>query len=188
VIATALFSWYAPTRKARSLAIAAATTILTAVLLLSWVDSKRLGLAVNGAEQAWAEWSDFRKSLLLDSLQMLRAHPVMGVGLGTFEIGYPRYQSFPSDLWIDHAHNDYVEAMAETGLVGAVLIVSAVVLFFHSAFRDLGDRLMVEGGWIRLGAAIACCGLLVHSFFDFNLHVPANAAWFAVLAGMATGN
>ena len=27
--------------------------------------------------------------------------------------------------------------------------------------------------------------MLVHSFFDFNLHIPANAAWFAVLAGMA---
>ena len=37
-----------------------------------------------------------------------------------------------------------------------------------------------------MGAAVGCCGLLVHSFFDFNLHIPANAAWFAVLAGMAT--
>src|SRR2546427_10532921 len=42
------------------------------------------------------------------------------------------------------------------------------------------------GSWIRLGAALGCCGMLVHSFFDFNLHIPANAAWFAVLAGLAT--
>jgi hypothetical protein len=40
--------------------------------------------------------------------------------------------------------------------------------------------------WIAIGAAVGCCGLLVHSFFDFNLHIPANAAWFAVLAGIAT--
>ena len=83
------------------------------------------------------------------------------------------------------AHNDYVEAVAETGLVGAVLILSALALFFRLAFRDLGSRLRSGGDWIQVGAALGCCGLLVHSFFDYNLHIPANAAWFAVLAGMA---
>jgi O-antigen ligase len=168
------------------------TTILAAVLLFSWVDpgwaSKRLGFAANPGSQAWDEWAGFRKILTLDSLRMWRAHPLLGVGLGSFETAYPGYQSFPSDLWIDYAHNDYVQAIAETGLFGALLILSALALFFRLAFRDWGQRLRSEGGWIRLGAAIGCCGLLVHSFFDFNLHIPANAAWFAVLAGMATGN
>jgi O-antigen ligase len=113
-------------------------------------------------------------------------HPVLGVGLGNFETAYPGYQSFPSDLWIDYAHDDYVEAIAETGVVGAVLIFSALVLFRRLAFRDCGQWLRSGGSWIRLGAALGCCGLLVHSLFDFNLHIPANAAWFAVLAGIAT--
>src|ERR1019366_8084623 len=39
--------------------------------------------------------------------------------------------------------------------------------------------------WIAMYAAVGCCGLLVHSSFNFNLHIPANAAWFAVLSGMA---
>jgi len=181
---------YARSGKARNGAIAAAAAVLTAVLLFSWVDSgwasERLGWTTNGAQHIWAEWSDFRKILLLDTLRMWQAHPVLGVGLGTFEIGYPRYQSFPNELWIDHAHNDYAEAVAETGLVGATLIFFALVLFFRLAFRNLPQRLRSEGAWVRLGAAIGCCGLLVHSFFDFNLHLPANAAWFAVLAGMAT--
>jgi O-antigen ligase len=88
-------------------------------------------------------------------------------------------------LWIDYAHNDYLQALAETGLVGAVFIASALALFLRLAFRDL-PHAASDGGWIRLGAALGCCGLLVHSFFDFNLHIPANAAWFAVLAGLAT--
>jgi len=79
-----------------------------------------------------------------------------------------------------------LEAAAETGLVGTVLILSALALFFRLAFRDLRHRLRFEDGWIRLGAAIGCCGLLLHSFFDFNLHLPANAAWFATLAALAT--
>ena len=93
---------------------------------------------------------------------------------------------FPPTMWIDHAHNDYVEAVAETGLVGALLILSALALFLRLAFRDWGHPFRSQAGWIRLGAAIGCCGLLLHSLLDFNLHIPANAAWFAALAGIAT--
>jgi O-antigen ligase len=89
-------------------------------------------------------------------------------------------------MWIDYAHDDYVEAVAETGLVGAVLILSALALFLRLAFRRWGRPTRSQGDWIRFGAALGCCGLLVHSFLDFNLHIPANAAWFAVLAGIAT--
>ena len=174
--------------------VAASFITLTAVLLFScllfaWVDTgevvKRLG-AVASPGDTWAEWSSFRRSVALDSLRMLRDHSVIGIGLGNFETAYPQYQSFPTDLTVDYAHNDYAEAIAETGLAGAVLIFAALALFFRLAFRDWGRRLSSGDDWIAMGAAVGCCGLLVHSFFDFNLHIPANAAWFAVLAGIAT--
>jgi O-antigen ligase len=111
--------------------------------------------------------------------------PLLGVGLGDFETAYPRYQSVSTDMWIDHAHNDYVEAAAETGLVGALLVLAALALFIRLVFRDWKNPFRSQAGWIRLGAAIGCCGMLVHSLADFNLHIPANAAWFAVLAGIA---
>ena len=186
---SALRIWGAGTRQRRRLEMAAVVTILAGVMLFAYVDpgwvARRLGSVVY-VQDSWAEWAGFRKSYALDALRMWRAHPVLGVGLGDFETAYPRYQSFPSDLWIDHAHNDYVEAVAETGLVGAVLILSLLALFFRLAFRDWGRPLRSQGSWIRLGAAIGCCGMLVHSFVDFNLHIPANAAWFAVLGGIAT--
>jgi len=121
-----------------------------------------------------------------DALYMWLEHPWLGVGIGDFETAYPRYHSFPTDMWVDHAQNDYVEAAAETGLVGALLILAAVALFLYLAFRNVIHLVGSNAGWVRLGAAIGCCGLLVHSFGDFNLHIPANAAWFAVLAGIAT--
>jgi hypothetical protein len=40
--------------------------------------------------------------------------------------------------------------------------------------------------WVQVGAAIAACGIFVHSISDFNLHIPANAAWFAAAAALAT--
>jgi O-antigen ligase len=179
----------ARTTERRRLAMAAAVTLFAGLMLFAYVDpgwvAKKLG-SVAYVNSAWANWAGDRKSMTLDSLRMWRAHPVLGVGLGDFETAYPRYQSFPSDMWIDHAHNDYAEAVAETGLVGALLILSALALFLRLAFRDWGHPLRSQAGWIRLGAAIGCCGMLVHSFLDFNLHIPANAAWFAVLAGIAT--
>ena len=173
----------------RRLATAAAFVLVTGVALFAYVDpgwvAKKLG-SVAYVDRTWTEWTGDRKKMAGDGLRMWRDHPVLGVGLGDFETAYPRYQSFPSDLWIDHAHNDYVEAAAETGLVGAALILAALALFFYLAFRNVTHLFGSNAGWVRLGAAIGCCGLLVHSLGDFNLHIPANAAWFAVLAGIAT--
>jgi len=172
-------------------AVPALAVPLAALLLFAWVDTgyvaKRFGAVASPAD-AWTEWSSFRKSVTLDALRMLRDHPFLGVGLGNFETVYPQYQSFPTDLTVDYVHNDYAQAMAETGLVGTVLMISALLLFFRLSFRQVGERLRVGGNWIQLGAAVGCCGLLVHSFFDFNLHIPANAAWFAVLAAIATSD
>jgi len=170
-------------------ATAAALTLGVGVLLFAYVDpgwaAKKLG-SVAYVDRSWEEWAGDRKNMALDALRMWRNHPFLGVGMGDFETAYPRYQSFSSDMWIDHAHNDYFEAVAETGLVGALLILSALALFLRRAFRHWKNPFRSQAGWIRLGAALGCCGMLVHSFGDFNLHVPANAAWFAVLAGIAT--
>ena len=165
--------------------------ITTSVLLFFWMDpgavASHLATVVERQRPAQVEAGfEVRSTLSKDALHTLRDHPWFGTGLGTFEVVYPQYRSFPSDKVWDHAHDDYAEALAETGLLGGALIAGAVTLFVRHAFRDLADRLADSAGWIQLGAAIGCCGLLVHSLFDFNLHIPANAAWFAACAAWAT--
>ena len=189
VILGAVLVWRVPASGRRRLAGAAALGITAAVLLFLWMDpggiSKHLMTIANAAHSPEATLGE-RKVVALDSLRILRDHPWLGVGLGGFETAYPAYQSFPTDwIWV-HAHNDYAEALAETGLVGGLLIAAALAVFFLLAFKRLGERLPNDAGWIQLGAALGCCGLLVHGFVDFNLHIPANAAWFAVLASVAT--
>lgn len=120
-----------------------------------------------------------------DALTAVRDSPWLGTGLGTFKPVFPQYESFPTQLVWHHAHDDYVEGLMETGAVGGVLMVSALLLFLRRAFSKLPERLKTAGGWLQLGATLGCCGLLVHSFADFNLHIPANAAWFAVCAGIS---
>jgi O-antigen ligase len=147
--------------------------------------TRRLGSVVNLFYSPELSLGD-RLRVSVDSLRVFRDHPWLGTGLGSFEAVFPEYQSFSSDLRYDHAHDDYAEALAETGLAGATLIILAFWLFFRSAFRNLNERLEDEVGWIQVGAALGCCGLLVHSFVDFNLHIPANAMWFALSLGIAT--
>ena len=127
-----------------------------------------------------------RLTLWRNSLGIFRDHPWVGAGMGSFVTAYPPHQTYALDLVTEHAHNDYVEALTETGLLGGVFILAALGLFVQITFRSLAVRLEHERGWIQLGAAIACCGLLIHSFVDFNLHIPANAAWFAFCAGLAS--
>jgi len=171
------------------LATAAGLALVAGAILFAYVDpgwvAKKLG-SVAYVNKTWGVWASERKMMSRDALHMWLEHPWLGVGIGDFETAYPRYQSFPTDDWIDHAHNDYAEAAAETGLVGALLILASLALFLYLAFRNVAHLFGSNSGWIRLGAAIGCCGLLVHSAADFNLHIPANAAWFAVLAGIAT--
>lgn len=127
-----------------------------------------------------------RPQLTRDALRIFREHPKAGTGLGTFEVVYPRYQSFTSTFLYDHAHDDFAEFLAETGAPGAVLAVAGLTLFLWLAFRGVRTRLDEPRGAIQTGAAVGCCGLLAHSLVDFNLHIPANAAWFAACVGLAT--
>jgi O-antigen ligase len=146
--------------------------------------TRRLENILNTMHSSEASFAE-RKKAAIDSLRIVRERPWIGAGLGSFETVFPRYRSFPTDQQWDHAHNDYAEALAETGVVGGLLILVALVSFFRVAFRNLRERLQTDVGWIQFGAALGCCGLLVHSLADFNLHIPANAAWFAVSAGLA---
>ncbi|HEV1994025.1 MAG TPA: hypothetical protein VGR03_06835, partial [Candidatus Acidoferrum sp.] len=63
-----------------------------------------------------------------------------------------------------------------------------LLLFFRLTLKNLDKRILEHSGWMQLGATLAVCGLLVHSFIDFNLHIPANAAWFSACVGMAQRN
>ena len=180
--------------------LAVALALLSAALLFLYIEpghiSRRLA-TVFGVGVSYDEMIGDRKEAALAGLRMFRAHPWLGTGLGSYEIVAPRYRRTPSDLLWDHAHNDYAEALAETGLVGALLVLCALVVFFWSLVTRhsslLSDSALItrhsslnfSGTWLRLGAALGCIGLLVHSFSDFNLRIPANAAWFAFCAGLA---
>jgi O-antigen ligase len=162
--------------------------ILTAIAgaAFSWLDPgeiwKRWEAVAHTPEIALGD----RDKVTKDALRMSRDHLAHGVGLGAFEMAYPKYQTINTDLVYDYAHNDYAQLFAEAGTLGWILAPASIVMFVLLSFRRLRSRLEHPTGWLQLGMAVAVCGLLVHSLFDFNLHVPANAACFTLCAALAT--
>ncbi len=127
-----------------------------------------------------------RLAIVKDSIQMVRQRPFLGWGLGNFPVVYPSFRSFYTDFWINEAHNDFVQILVETGIVGFSIAVFALMRMYKSALLNAQNwRHDLQAGTC-LAAITGCTGLLAHGFYDFNLQIPANAALFFALAALAT--
>ena len=89
---------------------------------------------------------------------------------------------------MNHSHDDYVELLADAGIVGGLLGAWFLVLLFWRGAKSLKESRSPLDLALHIGALAACVGLLVHSFSDFNLHIPANALIFLLLAALATSS
>ena len=173
----------APAERGKRLLKAACLVMVTGVLL-GWLG---ISATVQRFEQLFGSDApaNRRLSLSADAWQIFVHHPWTGTGLGTFETAYPRYASFYDGLRVDHAHNDYLELLANTGLIGGLFGLAFVAFLFWFGYANL--RSQHPGARAFYGGALAACaGILLHSFVDFNLHLPSNALLFLICAGLAT--
>jgi O-antigen ligase len=121
------------------------------------------------------------------TLEIIRDHPVMGVGLGSYGLAYTQYDSRNGLFRLEQAHNDYLQVMADAGIIGVGLAIFFIIALFRMGFaRRETDDLFRRG--VATGALAGCFAVLVHSFFDFTLHTTANALLFLMLATFATIN
>ena len=118
-------------------------------------------------------------------MDVIKAHPVIGSGLGSFGVIYTRYDSRNGLYRLEQAHNDYLQILSDGGIVGGLLGLSFLVILFRKGFarRNTDDKFR-RG--IVTGALAGCFAVLVHSAFDFTLHTTSNALLFLILAAMAT--
>jgi O-antigen ligase len=121
------------------------------------------------------------------TVEIIKDHPLVGTGLGSFSAVYPRYDTGNGMYRLEQAHNDYLQILSDAGIVGGVLGLLFVVWLFRAALARMQSHDRFRRG-VALGALAGCAGVLVHSFFDFTLHALANALMFLVLAALATLN
>jgi O-antigen ligase len=158
--------------------------------LLLWIGGNELTRRLSSihAETSQELSGGVRLSIAKDSLHMWLRRPILGWGLGTFPVAYPQYRSFYTRFFINEAHNDYAQLLVETGLLGFAIAGWFLVITFRRAFAKLDNWPETINGTVTVAALLGCVGILVHSFLDFNLQIPANAALFYVLCAVAAGD
>jgi O-antigen ligase len=118
------------------------------------------------------------------SVDLIKDYPAFGAGPGTFYVAFPRYRQEKVVTFFDYAHNDYAQFASESGLIGLALLGVFVALALGAALR---------AQWLRRdplmrGMSFACImgvtAILIHSWVDFNLQIPANAVLFMVLLAL----
>jgi O-antigen ligase len=129
---------------------------------------------------------ELRVAMDEDTWRIFRDHPWSGTGLGTLIAVYPRYESFYNGTTVDHAHNDFMELLADTGLLGGLCGALFVGLLFRRGFSKFQDAAGATARALVAGPLVACAGMLLHSLVDFNLHIPSNALIFLLLAFLLT--
>lgn len=117
-------------------------------------------------------------------VEMMRDYPLLGTGPGTFATIYTQYQppGFKSRFMM--GHNDYLHFTSEVGLGLVGIILWMGIIFYRTGFQKLKSPSRLVRG-TTIGAMAGVTAILVHSVSDFNLHVPANAVLFTVLAALA---
>ncbi|HUS10974.1 MAG TPA: O-antigen ligase family protein [Pyrinomonadaceae bacterium] len=121
------------------------------------------------------------------TVDIIKNHPWVGTGLGAFGVVYTGYDSRNGVYRLEQAHNDYLQVLSDGGVIGAAIGLFFVVNLFRMGFARRDSRDDFRRG-VATGAMAGCFAVLVHSFFDFTLHTPANALLFLVLAALATMN
>jgi O-antigen ligase len=131
------------------------------------------------------------------ALQMWSDHPAFGVGPGHFDPRFRQYRPEGFQLRPQHAHNDYLELLADWGTTGAVIIAVGIGCLVVGLRRtwpsvrreetDFGHGMSTRYAFF-IGATGGLAALAVHSLVDFNLHIPADALAGIVILALLVSN
>lgn len=115
--------------------------------------------------------------------EMILAFPLSGVGPGLFSTCFTQFQPADIDRRYYMAHNDYLQFISEIGLILLPVIFWMIVVTYRKGFRNLKSPSRHRRG-IGYGVLAGITAILVHSFVDFNLHIPANAILFTIFCAL----
>ena len=136
--------------------------------------------------KSFYETFESRSRYAKKTMDMFEDYRLTGVGMGNFQYGYSKYQA-PEDekVFIRHAHNDWAQFLAEAGIMGLCALVVGISYYLYRTIRLWKRRSDPFAVCLGVAPIAAMAALAIHSYSDFNLHIPAN--FLMLVAIMAIG-
>ncbi|MEN8136566.1 MAG: O-antigen ligase family protein [Thermodesulfobacteriota bacterium] len=120
-----------------------------------------------------------------DTLPMLKDFILTGSGAGSFATTFPAYQTFRFvNRIITHAHNDYLELLSTTGLVGTFLVVAFLFNVIKAAGKIIRNRHDQFAIYLWGASLTGMFSIFLHSVTDFNFYNGANGLYFFTICGL----
>ena len=129
------------------------------------------------------------------AIDVWQEEKLMGVGPGHFDHRFPAHRPERLQSRPVRVHNDYLNTLVDWGLVGMLLVglmlgtmISGIIKswkYSQRTSRDLSAKTSNRAAFV-LGSTIGLGSIALHSFVDFNLHIPSNAMLAATLAALLT--
>jgi O-antigen ligase len=182
-LAIAGFAWMVLTRRVTRNAM----ILLTSLIIIDlWVVGNWFGFdKVQQRLQNTSASTETRDEVVRDSWVYIQDHLMTGTGGGSYYAVYPNYRNSDVNGFYDHAHNDYIQFLAEYGIIGSAIMALFVLSSTYTALyvmRRRDNPTMQATGFCSLMVILA---LVMHSFVDFNLQITANAASAVILMGLS---
>ena len=136
------------------------------------------------AESANSEdFSSSRFHIWSVTVKSIAANLPFGAGLGAFGAAYTPFDTSSGMETVEQAHNDYLQVLADLGIVGAIIGIFFLFIFFKTGFKSIKVKSRLRRG-IALGAFAGIFAVLIHSLFDFVLHITAISVLFLALLAL----
>jgi O-antigen ligase len=107
----------------------------------------------------------------------------LGAGFGALGVAYTPFDTYSGLERVEQAHNDYLQVIADAGLVGLLIGLFFLFVLFRSGLKSANTPNTYRRG-VAIGALAGCFAILVHSIFDFVLHTTAISILFLTLMAL----
>jgi O-antigen ligase len=137
-----------------------------------------------GVENAAEDISSGRFHFWTVAWKIFLAHPVIGAGLDAFGVAFTRFDTRSGLFRVEQAHNEYLQMLADGGIVGFGLTIAFIFLLVRRTLARIREE---SNPFLRttiIGGLAGCVGIFVHSMFDFPLRTVGNAFVFLLIVGL----
>jgi O-antigen ligase len=117
------------------------------------------------------------------TIKVIGEHLPFGAGLGAYAQAYTPFDPASGFERVEQAHNDYLQILADAGIIGLVIGALFLFWFFRGGLAHVRTTNTFRRG-IAAGAFAGCSAILVHSIFDFVLHITAISVMFLMIMAM----